>query len=305
MSSGYRISPRITAVIPAYNAEEFVSAAIKSVLMQSAPIFECIVVDDGSRDGTGSAIGSFADRVRLIRTKNQGVAHARNIGIEAAKGDYIGFLDADDVWLPKKLERQIRKLTLQPDLAMIYSGLHLIDQHSRFIGEMRPAPGDIALERTLLLEKPFMTGIGSTGLISRDVFREHGGFNPDLSTSADHELACRIACRYPVDAVHAPLVLYRQHLGQMHRDPRVVKHDMTIAFDTLFKDPALPDNIRTRRRRAEANLLVSLSGASLKRGELLASLRLSIGALLKDPTRVAAGVWRLMTPGGPKDLRTY
>ncbi len=158
MSSGYRISPRITAVIPAYNAEEFVSAAIKSVLMQSAPIFECIVVDDGSRDGTGSAIGSFADRVRLIRTKNQGVAHARNIGIEAAKGDYIGFLDADDVWLPKKLERQIRKLTLQPDLAMIYSGLHLIDQHSRFIGEMRPAPGDIALERTLLLEKPFMTG---------------------------------------------------------------------------------------------------------------------------------------------------
>ncbi|MBC7528709.1 MAG: glycosyltransferase family 2 protein [Chthonomonadaceae bacterium] len=99
--------PTISVVIPAYNSEKFVADAIKSVLAQTVPPLEIIVVDDGSTDGTSGIVSRFSSSVRPIRQGNEGPASARNHGIREAKGEWIALLDADDTWLPQKLERQI------------------------------------------------------------------------------------------------------------------------------------------------------------------------------------------------------
>src|SRR5665213_2910 len=97
----------VSVIVPAYNSECFIAEALKSVLVQGPSVIEVIVVDDGSVDSTCDIVRSFGDPVRLIRQENQGPAAARNNGLRRVRGDYIAFLDADDVWLPGKLDAQL------------------------------------------------------------------------------------------------------------------------------------------------------------------------------------------------------
>ena len=115
--------PLVSVVIPAYNCERYLGRAIRSVLAQTYPRIECIVVDDGSTDGTAEVIDRFGSAVRAIRQENGGAAAARNAGIRTATGRYIAFLDADDYWLRNKLELQIHILEKNPDLVLISTGL--------------------------------------------------------------------------------------------------------------------------------------------------------------------------------------
>ena len=101
---------KISVVIPAYNAAAWIRRAVNSVLSQTRPADEIIVVDDGSTDGTGDIVRMYDGRVRLLQQANAGAAAARNTGILAATGDWIAFLDADDEWLPQKLQRQTEYL---------------------------------------------------------------------------------------------------------------------------------------------------------------------------------------------------
>ena len=111
--------PLISAVIPVYNGEAFVADAIRSVLAQTYPRVECVVVDDGSHDRTAEVIRSFGDVVRYLWKPTGGVASARNAGVSAARGEYVAFVDADDTWLPEKLDRQMGLLRERPDCGLI------------------------------------------------------------------------------------------------------------------------------------------------------------------------------------------
>ena len=104
------MTPLISVIMPAYNALPYIDQAIRSVLDQDYPNIELIVVDDGSRDGTPELAEQFGDRVKVLRQKNAGPAAARNKGIAASRGDFIAFLDADDVWLPGKASMQVQYL---------------------------------------------------------------------------------------------------------------------------------------------------------------------------------------------------
>ena len=118
---------KVSVVIPAFNAEKYLATAIESCLNQTEPPHEIIVVDDCSVDGTASVAASYAPRVRLTRLEvNSGVATARNRGIESATGNWIAFLDADDWFLPEKLERQRRCSEEHPDAVLIYTNHRLI-----------------------------------------------------------------------------------------------------------------------------------------------------------------------------------
>src|SRR5690348_12724766 len=108
--------PPISVIIPTYNHARFLAAAIDSALSQTLKPTEVIVVDDGSTDETSSVLEAFGDKVRVIRQKNHGVAGARNRGAEMAAGEYLAFLDADDVWLPRKLEMQVSRFQAEPGL---------------------------------------------------------------------------------------------------------------------------------------------------------------------------------------------
>ena len=111
--------PTVSVVIPAYNAEAFVGDAIDSVLAQTFHDFEIIVVDDGSADGTRRVVTAYGDRVRFYQQEQAGASRARNRGIEEAHGEFIAFLDADDLWLPTKLEKQVQAFRNDPSLGLV------------------------------------------------------------------------------------------------------------------------------------------------------------------------------------------
>jgi len=118
---GYVLA-KVSTIIPAYNCERYIKETIESVLSQTYKDIELIIIDDGSTDRTGEIVRSFESKVEYIRqSKNTGPSAARNRGIEKAKGEYIAFLDGDDVWMPTKIEEQIKLLESNKDIALVYS----------------------------------------------------------------------------------------------------------------------------------------------------------------------------------------
>src|SRR5262245_58814803 len=109
----------VSVIIPNYNYGRFLREALDSALNQTLPPLEVIVVDDGSTDESPEILESYGDRIRVIRQKNQGVGIARNTGAEAARGELLAFLDADDYWFPQKLEKQVEKINSDPELGMV------------------------------------------------------------------------------------------------------------------------------------------------------------------------------------------
>src|SRR5437016_1233967 len=109
----------VSAVIPAYNYARFVCRAVDSVLAQTYPHLECIVVDDGSTDNTLEVLAPYGDHIRVITQKNAGLSAARNTGVRNAGGEYVGFLDADDWWQPQKIAKQVALAEKRPELGAI------------------------------------------------------------------------------------------------------------------------------------------------------------------------------------------
>lgn len=283
--------PRVTAAIPAYNAQQFVGEAIESVLAQTRPCDEVIVVDDGSTDDTAAVVRSY-EGVRYVHQQNGGDAAARNRLAVEARGDLIAFLDADDVWLPRKIERQLECFEEQPRLGMVYTAVDVVDMDLDHRHTIWSAPGDVALRNTLVLEKPYMTGVGSSGMVPVGVARANP-FDTRLKASADWAFACHIALRHPVTGVHEPLVLYRQHAdSQVHLNLQAVEHDARLVFDELFGDPDLDPTLRRLARRARANLHLSLSASYFARGARRPFVRHLAQATVHRPDRVALAFWQ-------------
>ena len=265
-------SPLVSVVIPVRDGAPFIAEAIDSVLAQSYRNLECIVVDDGSTDGTAEIVEAYGDRVRNLTTGRGGVSAARNLGIERASGELIAFLDADDVWLPLKLEKQVAMMERHPDAALCYTGLKLIDVHGNVLGTRPPPPAKRAFRNTLLIEGPPIS-VAQTGLVPRRIAKEVGGFDERMSTSADADFACRIARDRPVVPVNEPLVLYRKHPGQMHLDPDLTEHDQRLLFEKFFSDGSLPPDIQRRQRLAYANLYLSIANRYRRLGRSASMLR--------------------------------
>ena len=216
----------VSVVIPAYNDERYVAEAIASVLGQTWRELECIVVDDGSTDSTSEIVAAIQDsRLKYLYKDNEGtVSAARNQGISAARGSFIAFLDADDVWLEDKLERQMQVLLRHPDVGLVYCGYAITDAslHPQML--LTPDPAGADLLGMLLLEANGL-GCGSTAVVRKSLLDSHGAFRTELSVSADVDFVTRLAAHAPIAPVGGCLVLYRSHPGQIHRDLDVFEHD--------------------------------------------------------------------------------
>ncbi len=158
---------RISCIIPVHNGENYLTEAIQSVLDQTVAVYEIIVVDDGSTDGTADLLATFAPPVRVVRhPRAQGPAAARNRGIEEARGDFVTFLDHDDLWVPHKLESQLNGFRADPDLDFCVGKVQnfwmpaVAHEAERFEGHLRsgPIPGYVSC--TLMVRKPFLDRIG-------------------------------------------------------------------------------------------------------------------------------------------------
>lgn len=191
--------PRVSVVIPVYNAAAYVAAAVQSALAQTYANMEIIVVDDGSTDDTAVILATYGDRIRYIYQDNQERAAARNRGLAEARGEYVAFLDADDLWVPMKLERQVAILDARPEVVVAYSQAVVINRAGRprlsgyrqqIIGSGPSTPAWMRDRLVLSNCVPMSTSIARLGAV-----RESGGFDPRLRYGEDWDLWLRLAGR--------------------------------------------------------------------------------------------------------------
>jgi len=207
--------PLVSVIIPTYNRNAMVREAVASVLAQSYRDFELIVVDDGSTDGTAEDLHSrFGASIRVMQQPRRGVAAARNQGVRVARGDYIAFLDSDDTWLPRKLERQMEFMVAgdrrisQTDEIWIRNGRRVnpMKKHRKSSGDVFRA----SLE--LCLVSP------SAVILTCELFDAVGGFDDSFDVCEDYDLWLRIAQTQDIDLLPEPLVVKRGgHADQLSR----------------------------------------------------------------------------------------
>jgi len=206
---------RISVVVPTYNRTHTLPRALSSILDQSRPAAEVIVVDDGSEDGTENLIRRCYPQVRYLRQSNSGVSRARNLGIAEADGDWIALLDSDDAWLPGKLAAQQAVLHEQPNIRLCHTQEVWIRQGRRVNQGSKHAKSGGRIFRACL---PLCVISPSASLLHRSLFAEMGTFDEDLPACEDYDLWLRICATEPVAFVPTPQInKYGGHADQLSR----------------------------------------------------------------------------------------
>ncbi len=205
----------VSVIIPVYNVEKYIAATIQSVIDQTYTNFELLIVDDGSPDKSLEICQQFTDkRIKIIRQKNHGVCAARNTGIRNAQGEYLAFLDADDLWLPEKLEKHVEHLENSPLVGVSFSRSAFIDEMGKPLGIYQmPKLKDIT-PALIICRNPI--GNGSAPVLRREVLtaiKSDGGcyFDEQLRHFEDVECWLRIALQthWQIEGIPQPLTLYR------------------------------------------------------------------------------------------------
>lgn len=278
--------PLVTVVIPNYNYARYLGQAVDSALAQTYDNREVVVVDNSSTDGSLDVLRGYGDRVRWFQQENLGQSGSRNRGIQESRGELVAFLDADDVWLPDKLVRQVA-LFSDPDTGLVYSGYTITD------GALNPVEEVAASKRGRLLRAMALSAGGatviageSTAVVRREVFDRVGLFDLDLSFSSGWDMWRRIACHFAIEVVEDPLTLYRQHSSNLHRNIELLERDKLKAIEKMFADPdAAPVHGLWRRSYGAAHLM--LSGSYLQVGRWPKAFSHATRAALIWPPSVA------------------
>ena len=228
------MSPLVSVIIPAYNAERFISETIKSVISQTFSDFELLIVDDGSIDNQKKIIKEFAasdNRIRYIYQLNEGVSAARNNGFKNSHGRFIAFLDADDVWLPDNLALKINRFG-SDEVGLVHSDAMVINEVSEKIeGTICGIEGDL-LDPLLLWDGTQIPGPSSI-LVKREVIEAIGVFDEKLSTAADKDFFIRVAAHYKIGRVSQVTWKYRLHRKNMHKNISVMEADILLLYQKV------------------------------------------------------------------------
>jgi glycosyltransferase involved in cell wall biosynthesis len=209
----------VSVVVPCYNQAHFLGEAIESVLSQSYPDSEIVVVDDGSTDDTSEVAGRYP-KVRLIRQENRGLSGARNVGLTESEGEYVVFLDADDRLLPEALEVGLEHLRSHPERALVSGNYRLIAADgSPLRVQEHPCPEK---EHYVALLRYNHIGMHAAVMYRRSVFEAVGGFDTSLRACEDYDLFLRIARKFPIYCHGKVVAEYRQHGANMSCDPALM-----------------------------------------------------------------------------------
>ncbi|BDS15245.1 glycosyltransferase family 2 protein [Aureispira anguillae] len=222
----------VSVIIPAYKAGDYIEETIRGVLAQTHRNFELIIVDDGSPDHQAQIIEPLAasdTRIQYIKQKNGGVSSARNHGYQCSKGDYLAFLDADDIWLPQNLEKKLAKFATDPALGLVHSDMAIMDGKSQLTGETKSGKEGYILD-DLLSWNGTCVPTPSSILVKRTVVETVGGFDLALSNAADQEFFFRVAQKYKIGRVPEVTWWYRVHDNNMHSNIPVMEKDALLAY---------------------------------------------------------------------------
>jgi glycosyltransferase involved in cell wall biosynthesis len=241
---------KVSVIILTYNRAKRLVEAIDSVLNQTFKNLELIIVDNYSSDDTESVVNSLKDqRIRYFKNENKGfLGINRNFGIEKAQGEYIAFLDDDDIWLPEKLAKQIEMLDANKELGLVYADCYIMDdsgalKEKTYLASRKPARG------------PALTGLLQdntipilTAVIRKGALDKVGGFNTEYLIAQDYDLWLKIAQHYPIGFINEPLAKYRVHRGAASSKNHIInyKEDLQIRSRWLKKNPELKNQLGGR-----------------------------------------------------------
>jgi glycosyltransferase involved in cell wall biosynthesis len=278
---------RVTVIMPSYNHARFIGEAIESVLGQTFGDLELIIVDNASTDNTREVVGRYlADpRVRAIwREENGGVAVARNEGLALARGEFVAFLDSDDLWLPEKLEKQLPLFDgpLRPGL--VYCDMYCFGESGVYPktvfqarGPGEPCPGvalaDLAVRNWIQVP---------TVVVRASCIAKVGLFDASLTRTDDYDMWLRIAAEYPLACVPEALAMYRLHAAQAHRDRReMLSQEIAVRRLVLRRyGERLRSGVRRRVRQQIAEYAASLGHELLVRNARIQACRWLLVGLL-------------------------
>jgi glycosyltransferase involved in cell wall biosynthesis len=280
--------PLFSVVIPAYNAAKTLGDTVKSVFEQTVQDFEIVIVNDGSKDetlATAELIAASDSRIRVVSQSNGGASAARNTGIKAATGKYVAMLDADDLWLPHKLERQLAFLKTDKKVTAVQSGVYLVNNDLEVLSVRTCFESKDALLETLLFQN--LPGLMSTLVVERSVFERIGYLDTKLIILEDWELAIRLSRYCNLKSIKEPLALYRQFPGNRSKDLSIHIEPGFIVLDKLFKDPELPTHIKKRRALIYSTFYTMLSGGAFNVGKYLEAVKWGIQGLVKHPSALS------------------
>ena len=258
-------SPRVSVIIPAYNQAQYLGEAIRSVLAQTFTNFELIVVDDGSTDSTASIVTKYKDpRLHYINQINKGLPEARNTGIAAAMGEYLAFLDADDIYHKDKLEVQVPVLDRNQAIGLCYSSRIEIDYLGNPLWLIK-APTEVGLVK-LLLDFPFTI---NDILVRKSCVANIGGFNDSYKMHGeDREFYIRLLLNGCSFKWQEGYVAYRRlHHNRIYSNIGERIEIMRKALDTAFNDPRCPKNLFEHRNNASAKIFLYWSTQEFIQGD--------------------------------------
>ncbi len=294
----------VSVIIPVYNGAEFVGAAIESAQTQTHRNLEIIIVDDGSTDTSLQIVHEYAAhdaRIRVIPQKNGGVAKARNTAIEAAGGDFIAPLDADDLWLPNKIERQLQAMSVAGrDCGFVYCWWASIDPAGKVLD--RSPRWTIAGPQFEMLFVINVTGNASVPLFRKQCLVEAGGYNPELAAAKsggceDLEVALRIASRYTIAVVPDILVGYRRVPGSMSSACDTMWRSRQMVLRNIL--PLRADMTPALLRRSDRHFSIYLAALSFWSGNLREAIRWGLRSGVKLPLLFAPHILKaLLKPRG-------
>ena len=261
--------PEVSVIIPAYNSARFLAESIQSVLQQTFVDLELFVIDDGSTDDTRQVVAAFESdpRVRYVHQQNRGAATARNRGITHSSGKYVAFLDADDLWSPEKLQKQVAVLQENSEIAAVHTASYLVqlDGQNREVSrciQRRPT----FLEPTLyeeLLYRMVIIGSASSVMVRREVLNQVGPFDEQTRIS-DRDMWQRIAEHYGFHSIDEPLVSIRKHQTNMTSNRVMIAENQLRYFHKLSGE--IPSQFRFHLPRVAISRFSRLSLGLMRRG---------------------------------------
>ncbi len=209
---------KASIIMPVYNGEKYLKEAIDSVLEQDYESFELIVVDDGSKDNSKELIKEYCDKVIYIYKNNGGTPSAYNLGISAATGRYIAFIEQDDIWMPKKLSQQIEFLDKHTSFGMVYSPVYLLREEitsKQSDINHQDMEGEYGFKEFFIKNRILNC---SSVLLKREAIQKAGMFRTDLKLAFDYDLWLRVSAHFKIRNLGVPMVKYRIHEDNLSKD---------------------------------------------------------------------------------------
>jgi glycosyltransferase involved in cell wall biosynthesis len=283
------MSNTVAVLMPCYNNGDYVADAIESVLAQTQPADEIVIVDDGSTDHSKDVIAGFGDSVRCIRQPNSGRAAAMNRALAATQCDLVAIIDADDLWWPKLLEKNVAAL-IDNEAVMAYCLGTLCDQHGNILGRQYGMPMQDDVMRCMLTDNHVF---GGGPVLRRQTVIEAGGYDATFWPCDDYHLWLRMSARGKIEFQTEPLAVYRMHTGQVSNQvARMARQKLAAKLDFLANHPHVEEEVgRSFVRQVTEDEFYKTCNAQFEHGNIQVAQEMIQDYLRRYPIR-PRGWWQ-------------